>query len=49
MTLAELLVRLGSFGLGLPRRVEGDEEWDLASQLKRRSPGDDMDTDCCSC
>ncbi|WP_223244588.1 hypothetical protein [Streptomyces sp. CBMA156] len=44
VTLAELLIRLGSFGLGLRWRVECDEEWDLTAELERRSEGDGMDT-----
>ncbi|MFH9725417.1 hypothetical protein ACH4M4_20990 [Streptomyces sp. NPDC017254] len=44
MTLAELLVRLGSFGLELRWRVECDEKWDLTAELERRSAGDGMDT-----
>ncbi|MCX5388764.1 hypothetical protein [Streptomyces sp. NBC_00094] len=44
VTLAELLVRLGSFGLGLRWRVECDEQWDLPAELERRSAGDGMDT-----
>lgn len=44
VTLAELLVRLGSFGLGLLWRVECDEEWDLTTELERRSEGNGMDT-----
>ncbi|GHF53764.1 hypothetical protein GCM10018790_34490 [Kitasatospora xanthocidica] len=44
VTLAELLVRLGGFGLGLRWRVECDEEWDLTAELARRSAGDGMDT-----
>jgi len=44
VTLAELLVRLGSFGLGLRWRVECDEKWDLTAELERRSAGDGMDT-----
>ncbi|MET9892325.1 hypothetical protein ABZZ47_19270 [Streptomyces sp. NPDC006465] len=44
VTLAELLVRLGSFGLRLRWRVECDEKWDLTAELERRSAGDGMDT-----
>ncbi|MEU8922511.1 hypothetical protein AB0D10_16475 [Kitasatospora sp. NPDC048545] len=44
VTLAELLVRLGSFGLGLRWRVECEETWDLTAELERRSADDGMDT-----
>jgi hypothetical protein len=44
VTLAELLVRLGRFGLGLRWRVECDEKWDLPVELERLSAGDGMDT-----
>lgn len=44
VTLAELLVRLGSFGLGLRWRLECDETWDLTAELESRSVGDGMDT-----
>ncbi|MGW2375927.1 MULTISPECIES: hypothetical protein [Kitasatospora] len=44
VTLAELLVRLGSSGLGLRWRVECEERWDLTAELERRSAGDGMDT-----
>jgi hypothetical protein len=44
VTLAELLVRLGRFGLGLRCRVECDEKWDLPVELERLSAGDGMDT-----
>ncbi|MFF9501192.1 hypothetical protein [Streptomyces sp. NPDC014656] len=44
VTLAELLVRLGSFGLGLRWRVECDETWDLTAELEGRSVGGGMDT-----
>ncbi|MFD5574815.1 hypothetical protein [Streptomyces cadmiisoli] len=44
VTLAELLVRLGSYGLGLRWRVECDETWDLTAELERRSAGEGMDT-----
>ncbi|GHD07061.1 hypothetical protein GCM10010313_25840 [Streptomyces violarus] len=37
VTLAELLVRLGSFGLGLRWRVEYDEKWDVTAELESRS------------
>ncbi|MGW8560320.1 hypothetical protein ACWGLA_11000 [Streptomyces albidoflavus] len=45
MTLAELLVRLGSFGLGLRWRVECDE-WvgPRCAELEKRSAGTGMDT-----
>ncbi|TYC66747.1 hypothetical protein EH183_41825 [Streptomyces sp. CB01881] len=43
VTLAELLTRLGSFGLGLRWRVECTEKWDLTAELERRSAGDGMD------
>ena len=46
--LAELLLRLGSFGLRLRLRlqwrVECDEKWDLTAELESRSAGDGMDT-----
>ncbi|MEU5593223.1 hypothetical protein [Streptomyces sp. NPDC020298] len=44
VTLAELLVHLGSYGLGLRWRVECDEKWDLPAELERRSAGEGMDT-----
>lgn len=45
VTLAELLVRLGSFGLGLKWRVEFDEIVDpRCVELERRSAGAGMDT-----
>ncbi|MFF0203423.1 hypothetical protein [Streptomyces sp. NPDC005017] len=45
VTLAELLVRLGSFGLGLTWRVEFDEIVDLRCvELERRSADTGMDT-----
>ncbi|MFD7624770.1 hypothetical protein ACFV7Q_01780 [Streptomyces sp. NPDC059851] len=45
MTLAELLVRLGSFGLGLTWRVEIDEMVDpRCVEMERRSAGSGMDT-----
>lgn len=45
VTLAELLVRLGSFGLGLTWFVELDERVDpRCAELERRSAGTGMDT-----
>ncbi|MEV6655283.1 hypothetical protein [Streptomyces sp. NPDC051219] len=45
MTLAELLVRLGSFGLGLTWRVEFDEIVDpRCVEMERRSADAGMDT-----
>ncbi|MEW2073153.1 hypothetical protein AB0941_05890 [Streptomyces sp. NPDC013433] len=45
MTLAELLVRLGSFGLDLTWRVEFDEIVDpRCVEVERRSAGAGMDT-----
>ncbi|MFF3660455.1 hypothetical protein [Streptomyces olivochromogenes] len=45
VTLAELLVRLGSFGLGLTWRVEIDEMVDARClEMERRSAGPGMDT-----
>ncbi|MFC9815078.1 hypothetical protein ACFVJM_23710 [Streptomyces virginiae] len=45
MTLAELLVRLGSFGLGLTWRVEVDEVVDpRVPEMERRSEGAGTDT-----
>ncbi|MFJ6779262.1 hypothetical protein [Streptomyces yangpuensis] len=45
VTLAELLVRLGSFGLGLTWRVEVDEMVDpRVPEMERRSAGAGMDT-----
>ncbi|MCI4079709.1 hypothetical protein MRQ86_05020 [Streptomyces sp. MMS21 TC-5] len=45
VTLAELLVRLGSFGLGLTWRVEVDEVVDpRVPEMERRSEGVGMDT-----
>ncbi|MGW3973897.1 hypothetical protein ACWEFD_31990 [Streptomyces ardesiacus] len=45
MTLAELLVRLGSFGLDLTWRIEFDEIVDpRCVELKRRSADTGMDT-----
>ncbi|WP_245939306.1 hypothetical protein [Actinacidiphila glaucinigra] len=43
MTLAELLVGLGRYGLGLRWRVECDEHWDLPAELERHSAGEGMD------
>ncbi|GGZ47551.1 hypothetical protein GCM10010371_03610 [Streptomyces subrutilus] len=45
MTLAELLVRLGGFGLDLTRRVEFDEIVDpRCVEMERRSADAGMDT-----
>ncbi|MGW2957733.1 hypothetical protein ACWDGI_04475 [Streptomyces sp. NPDC001220] len=45
MTLAEMLVRLGSFGLDLTWRVECDEIVDpRCLEIERRSAGVGMDT-----
>ncbi|MFF4147936.1 hypothetical protein ACFY0A_43280 [Streptomyces sp. NPDC001698] len=45
VTLAELLVRLGSFGLDLTWRVEFDEIVDpRCVEMERRSANDGMDT-----
>jgi hypothetical protein len=45
VTLAELLVRLGGFGLGLRWRVEFDEVVDpRCAEIGRRSAGGGMDT-----
>ncbi|WP_333736713.1 hypothetical protein [Streptomyces sp. IBSBF 2806] len=45
MTLAELLVRLGSFGLDLTWRVEFDEIVDpRCAEMERRSADAGMDT-----
>ncbi|WP_405965487.1 hypothetical protein OG713_41680 [Streptomyces sp. NBC_00723] len=45
MTLAELLVRLGSFGLDLKWRVEFDEVVDpRCAEMERRSADASMDT-----
>ncbi|MFE0102577.1 hypothetical protein [Streptomyces sp. NPDC059009] len=45
VTLAELLVRLGSFGLGLTWRVECEESVDpRCAEMERRSVGAGMDT-----
>ncbi|MEU5112438.1 hypothetical protein AB0G64_13135 [Streptomyces longwoodensis] len=45
VTLAEVLVRLGSFGLDLKWRVACDEIVDpRCAELERRSGGDGMDT-----
>ncbi|MFD7878641.1 hypothetical protein ACFV5G_31890 [Streptomyces sp. NPDC059766] len=45
VTLAEMLVRLGSFGLDLTWRVECDEIVDpRCSEIERRSAGAGMDT-----
>ncbi|WP_235459974.1 hypothetical protein [Streptomyces olivochromogenes] len=45
VTLAELLVRLGSFGLGLTWRVEFDEIVDpRCSEMERQSADAGMDT-----
>ncbi|MGT2532117.1 hypothetical protein ACU4GG_37460 [Streptomyces nojiriensis] len=45
VTLAEVLVRLGSFGLGLTWRVEIDEMVDArCAEIERLSEGDGLDT-----